>query len=834
MLFNKTTIESPEMVDLIPFKTLSADGELVGTLDGGFMQSVSLKLYDAEGMSEIEQEAMYDSFFNEINQLFGDFKELSIYFDTYRSEIGKYSTSEKENFSGNEVPYYLDLERSNLYSEKLKLMSEMTISFKIKPSSSENKTDNILKFLTNTDKSVSKDDAEDNNFKKINNFRYAVKSFVKSISGVVKSAKLLTKSDLVSYLHSTFNPMNPTKISFQLNYETLLFLDSWLSDASFIGHNEHPQIYTKGKRYYCGFVSVRSWPRGLTPELADIVNTLNFPCRYSMRFITMSDREFNFMLTTRRTLLAGASIKSNSVANQITGGFDQVNLDKSFDAYHAETAFNEGERFGQLTSQYFIWDEDLEKLNEKLNKIEDLTRKIGVVTKRETFNSCWAYTSTIPGEDISNKRRDVCTLKNAIYSSPICNHWEGEAKNLVVPDGGAPLFYATSKGNTPFMFSTHYPGEGGQGGEIAGHTMVVGQTGGGKSVLLTFIAMQFAKYGGRVIFFDKRCSALVPTLISGGRHFDFSEFDSNTGVGIQPLRYLDNANDRSNTDVWIRKLIQDRTIKTELDQQDMSYIGDTLDKLSKCPERFRTLSNFKDLVQSTPIKRIMHDYVSGSFAGLFDKKEQAVIDDKYWWTTFEIGKALESEEVGKPLLRYLFNHIETVLDSKPTLIIIDEAYDFLKDEYFASKFSEMLRQYRKLNTWVLMATQSLADLLEHKEIANSISNNMMNKIYLPSQEIKREEIRKLYKTMGITDYELFMLEHSKPKRDYFFTTKGGNKIAQLELGDLALSVCAASGTTDVLKAREIMSKEQKLDMKKWFEYKNIPENTINSILSIEK
>ena len=52
-----------------------------------------------------------------------------------------------------------------------------------------------------------------------------------------------------------------------------------------------------------------------------------------------------------------------------------------------------------------------------------------------------------------------------------------------------PLFFARTEGSTPFRFSLHV-------GDV-GHTLIVGPTGAGKSVLLALMALQFRRYPAR-------------------------------------------------------------------------------------------------------------------------------------------------------------------------------------------------------------------------------------------------------------------------------------------------------------------------------------------------
>src|SRR3546814_1947374 len=69
------------------------------------------------------------------------------------------------------------------------------------------------------------------------------------------------------------------------------------------------------------------------------------------------------------------------------------------------------------------------------------------------------------------------------------------------------------EGSTPFRFSLHV-------GDV-GHTLVVGPTGAGKSVLLALMALQFRRYPGSQVFaFDFGGSIRAAALAMGGDWHD--------------------------------------------------------------------------------------------------------------------------------------------------------------------------------------------------------------------------------------------------------------------------------------------------------------------------
>ena len=81
-----------------------------------------------------------------------------------------------------------------------------------------------------------------------------------------------------------------------------------------------------------------------------------------------------------------------------------------------------------------------------------------------------------------------------------------------------------------------------------GHTLVVGPTGAGKSVLLALMALQFRRYPIRQIFaFDFGGSIRAAALAMGGDWHDLGgalSNDTTEPVALQPLARIDDAAER--------------------------------------------------------------------------------------------------------------------------------------------------------------------------------------------------------------------------------------------------------------------------------------------------
>ena len=100
---------------------------------------------------------------------------------------------------------------------------------------------------------------------------------------------------------------------------------------------------------------------------------------------------------------------------------------------------------------------------------------------------------------------------NLAHMIPLSAVWAGPERDEHF--GAPPLLYGKTEGSTPFRFSLHV-------GDV-GHTLVVGPTGAGKSVLLALIALQFRRYPGSQVFaFDFGGSIRAAALAMGGDWHD--------------------------------------------------------------------------------------------------------------------------------------------------------------------------------------------------------------------------------------------------------------------------------------------------------------------------
>jgi hypothetical protein len=154
-----------------------------------------------------------------------------------------------------------------------------------------------------------------------------------------------------------------------------------------------------------------------------------------------------------------------------------------------------------------------------------------------------------------------------------------------------------------------------------------------------------------------------------------------------------------------------------------------------------------------------------------------------------------------PALVYLFNYIEKKFDGRLTLLVLDEAWLFLKNETFSEKITEWLKVLRKKNVYVVFATQEIADVA-NSPLKTTIIQQCFTKIYLADPSALDPGMMGYYQEFGLTDSEISLIA-SADRFNYFYTSPLGRRLFQLDLGQLTLALI---GTPDHALLDELASK----------------------------
>ena len=614
------------------------------------------------------------------------------------------------------------------------------------------------------------------------------------VEGFMPECAWLNDEETLTYLHSTVS----TKRHRVRVPEIPMYLDSLLADRPLTGGLE-PMLGSA----YLRVLTVVGFPTATTPGILDDLNRLAFAYRWSTRAIMLDKTDATKLLTRiRRQWFAKrksvAAILKEVMTNEASALLDTDAHNKAMDADEALQELGSdqiGEAF--VTATISVWDVDPATADEKLRLVEKVIQGRDFTCMIETVNAVEAWLGSLPGHVYANVRQPPISTLNLAHMIPLSAVWAGEARDhhLKAP----PLFLAKTEGSTPFRFSLHV-------GDV-GHTLVVGPTGAGKSVLLALMALQFRRYPNSQIFaFDFGCSVRAATIAMGGDWHDIGGVlsgESTEFVELQPLAAIDEPSERGWAAEWITAILGREKVDVTPEAKD--HLWSALTSLASAPIPERTLTGLSVLLQSNVLKRALQPYCLGGPHGRLLDAECERLGREGSVQVFETD-GLIGTAVAPAVLSYLFHRIEGRLDGRPTLLIIDEGWLALDNQEFAGQLREWLKTLRKKNTSVVFATQSLADI-DGSAIAPAIIESCPTRILLPNDRAIEPQITAIYGRFGLNDRQIEILARATPKRDYYCQSRRGNRLFELGLGEVALGFTAASSKADQVLIDRVLAED---------------------------
>ncbi|HCK84686.1 MAG TPA: conjugal transfer protein TrbE [Hyphomonadaceae bacterium] len=590
-------------------------------------------------------------------------------------------------------------------------------------------------------------------------------------------ARWLDDCETLTYLHDCISD-RPHRVA---KPATPFHLDALLVDAPLLG-GLSPKLGAK----HLKIISVRSFVAETEPGLLDALNRLPVCYRWVSRFIPLDREEGRRELEKIRkrwfskrkgllTLLREALFREEALL---------VDNDAANQAQDADAALQElgadAVSAGFATLTITIADESEDAANEAVRQVQQVADGLGFVTQVESVNAVEAWLGSLPGQAYADARRPLLLTPSLAHLLPLSAIWAGPRRNAHLE---APtLMLTATDGATPFRLDLHV-------GDV-GHTMIVGPTGSGKSVLLATLAAQWLRYAhAQIYLFDKGRSARAIVLGLGGDFFDLGEAGA---LGLQPLERLENIEDRAWALEWVLSVIA--SAKVEVTPERRGELWRVVELLSQRPREDRTLTLFAALVQDAAVRAALHPFTqAGPFGRLLDHDATSLGYGAV--QAFEMDELLRQKQAAGAVLGALFHALEQRFDGRPTMLVLDEAWLFLKDAFFAAQIQDWLKTLRKKNVAVVFASQELADV-EQSPIASTIIEACATRIFLPNDRAREPHSKAFYRSLGLNARQIELIANATPKRDYYLVSRDGARLFELGLGPAALAFVAASRPED--------------------------------------
>ncbi|WCR53906.1 MAG: Type IV secretion system protein virB4 [Wolbachia endosymbiont of Ctenocephalides orientis wCori] len=549
--------------------------------------------------------------------------------------------------------------------------------------------------------------------------------------------------------------------------------------------NKMIQVITHNESKYAGIVSIKEYGNNTSAGMLD--HFLQLPYEF---IITQS-----FQFTNRQIAIGKMQIQQNRMIQSADKAISQVaEISQALD-----DAMSGKIAFGQHHLTILCIEKSPKALDNALSLVESELSNCGVYPVRERVNLEPAFWAQIPGNfDYIVRKGTISSLNLAGFASQhnyptgskFNNHW-GDA---------VTVFDTTSR--TPFFFNFHI--------RDVGHTMIIGPTGAGKTVLMNFLCAQAMKFSPRIFFFDKDRGAEIFLKALGGL---YTVIEPRTKTNFNPLQLDDTPDNRTFLMEWIKSLIS--VYNNKFSSEDIARINDAIDgnfKLKKEDRFLRNLVPFLGLAGPDTLAgaiSMWHD--NGSHAAIFDNKEDLLDFSLARVFGFEMASLLKDPVALGPVLIYLFHRISVSLDGTPSMIVLDEAWALIDNPVFAPKIKEWLKVLRKLNAFVIFATQSVEDASK-SAISDTLIQQTATQIFLPN--LKATSVYR--DVFMLTEREYVLIKHTDPSTRYFLVKQGVNAVvARIDLKDLDDIINVLSGRAESILLLHDILKEVGDDPKVW-------------------
>ena len=586
-------------------------------------------------------------------------------------------------------------------------------------------------------------------------------------------------------------------------------------DAIIGGHELWTGITPNINGKHIAVVSIDDFPDNSSPNILNHLDKLGLSYRWSTRysFFDLFDAEKALEGERKKWKQRIVSFKDQLMKNPSP----QINEDAAQMVYQYEQALNAARsgrlKYGHYTSSVILMDDNSHQLSHGVEQVVKRIEHLGFKCRVETVNTVEAFLGSLPGDSIHNIRRPLVSTVNLADMLPMSSIWSGSKTNPCpyYPKNSPALMQCSAEGEAPFRLNLHV-------GDL-GHSLIFGPTGSGKSTLLAMLAAQANRYASNMVIFDKKRSAYAISQC-GGTHYDIGV---DAEVTFAPLSQL--REDFAWCVNYVIQLLELQGLAVTAKQR--NDIEEGLNQLKQSSIEHITLGEFVNIANDSDIIEALTYYTSGIGGDLLNSPT-----DSFTAGGLQVFEIEELERMGDkamlPVLLYIFRRIERSLDGSPSFIFIDEAWIALGHPVFREKIREWLKVLRDANCVVALFTQNLSEAV-NSGMLDVLVESCPTKIFLPNKNAP--QFSEMYQKFGLNHRQINIIKDAEPKREYYITSPDGNRLFNLNLGELALSFVGASGKKNVAAIKQHV----KTHGKNWYQHWLVTRGVIDeqTRLSIE-
>ena len=437
-----------------------------------------------------------------------------------------------------------------------------------------------------------------------------------------------------------------------------------------------------------------------------------------------------------------------------------------------------GEALVELQSDGIPWGELAASLSvhaattRQLEEIDSSVVKIfagrDIKILREGYGQLSAWFARLPGQPASRQlRRMPVSAGTALCCAPLFAPGRGHAvsKHLDAP----ALATFETRARTLYDYDLF-------NGADVGHSVILGSTGSGKSFLLNFLLVNALRYSPRIAILDLGGAYRHLTSMLGGSYL---RLDGEAGsAALRPFSLPKSKRTLLFLTGWIERLL--RLGGYETSGEDTTEIQARLEDLYNLAASKRRMSG---LVETMParMKPAMTRWTQGGQWGrVFDPASPAKGGiGSGDWQVIDLSGAAEHPDLVSAALTYCLEKLRLQIErddeiGRLKLLVVDEAWKFLAEPATANYLGEAARTWRKRNAALVLATQSVADVVGGAASA-ALIESMPNRLYLSNRDLSDEAAAGLQ----LTKAEAELIRGLLPKREMYARSAAGAEVLTL-------------------------------------------------------
>jgi type IV secretion system protein VirB4 len=388
-------------------------------------------------------------------------------------------------------------------------------------------------------------------------------------------------------------------------------------------------------------------------------------------------------------------------------------------------------------------------------------------------------------------------LSSRAFAALASGHNFARGKRDGNPWGEALALLRTPSGQ-PFYLNLHSSPDGEDSTEkkLPGNTLIIGSTGVGKTTLEMFLLTLTRKWypAPRLVLFDldRGCEIAIRAL--GGRYFTL---EAGKPTGCNPLQREPTPARMQFWEQLIRTCIDSPALP--LLPSDERAIADAVKAVSMMPAKLRRFSTIRQNLpksgENSLFERLGRWCQGGALGWVFDQADDRLLDlNEANVIGFDTTEFLDLPEVRTPVMMYLLQVMEELVNGERLIYVISEFWKALDHPIFSDFAKQKQKTIRKQNGLGIFDTQSPSDVLRHP-IGRTMIEQSVTKIFLANPEAVRDEY---VEGFGLSEAEFEIVKSLSAQGGRRFLVKQGHAsaICEMDLAGLEDFVTVLSATTD--------------------------------------